>query len=67
MCLCDFMCVVCVRQLRQFVATQSAGLRVRLHPSLQSEQIGCIPPMGVISFTSEVGRLCALPSSIMEE
>ena len=36
------------------MATQSAGLRVRLHPSLQSEQIGVIPPAGIISFTSEV-------------
>ena len=27
---------------------------MRLHPSLQSEQIGVIPPQGVVSFTSEV-------------
>jgi len=40
------------------VATQSAGLRVRLHASLQSEQIGVIPPAGVISFTSEVPAVC---------
>jgi len=49
---CD--CVFGDVQLRKFVATQSAGLRVRLHPSLQSEQIGVIPPAGVVSFTSEV-------------
>jgi E3 ubiquitin-protein ligase MYCBP2 len=36
------------------VARDSAGLRVRLHPSLQSEQIGVIQLGGVISFTDEV-------------
>jgi len=49
-----WLCVFGDVQLRKFVATQSAGLRVRLHPSLQSEQIGVIPPAGVVSFTSEV-------------
>ena len=44
-------------QLRRFAARHSAGLRVRLHPSLQSEQIGVIPPDAVISFTSEVHTL----------
>jgi hypothetical protein len=37
------------------VASDSAGLRVRLHPSLQSEQIGVITLGAIISFTSEVG------------
>lgn len=39
--------------MRKFITAQSAGLRVRLHPSLQSEQIGVIKPGGVITFTSE--------------
>ena len=50
---CGCMCAHLL-QVRQFAARQSAGLRVRLHPSLQSEQIGIIPPHAVITFTSEV-------------
>jgi len=40
--------------MRKFVTPQSAGLRVRLHPSLQSEQIGVIKPNGVITFINEI-------------
>ncbi|XP_076446720.1 E3 ubiquitin-protein ligase MYCBP2-like isoform X7 [Babylonia areolata] len=41
-------------KMRKFVAKYSAGLRVRSHPSLQSEQLGVIKPEGVISFLEEV-------------
>lgn len=40
--------------MRKFITPHSAGLRVRLHPSLQSEQIGVIKPGGIITFTNEV-------------
>ncbi len=43
-----------VFQMRKFVAQYSAGLRVRLNPSLQSEQVGIIKPNGIISFIDEV-------------
>ena len=43
-----------VVQMRKFVAKYSAGLRVRAHPNLQSEQLGVIKPEGVISFVEEV-------------
>ncbi|XP_013400127.1 E3 ubiquitin-protein ligase MYCBP2 [Lingula anatina] len=39
---------------RKFVAQYSAGLRIRLNPSLHSEQIGIIKPSGIISFTDEI-------------
>jgi len=39
---------------RKFKASDSAGLRIRSHPSLQSEQLGCIPINGVIGFTQEI-------------
>ncbi|CAG7827587.1 unnamed protein product [Allacma fusca] len=41
-------------KMRKFKATDSAGLRIRSHPSLQSEQIGRLPINGVIRFTMEV-------------
>ena len=41
--------------MRKFVGQWSAGLRVRINPSLQSEQIGIIKPEGIISFVDEVG------------
>lgn len=41
-------------RLRKFVAKKSAGLRIRAHPSLQSEQIGVVPVNGTISFIDEV-------------
>ncbi|KAL4230611.1 E3 ubiquitin-protein ligase mycbp2 [Mactra antiquata] len=54
------------KQMRKFVGKNSAGLRVRTNPSLQSEQIGIVKPDGVISFMDEVHnddgvwlRLCA--------
>ena len=40
--------------MRKFVAQYSSGLRVRLNPSLQSEQVGIIKPNGIISFIDEV-------------
>ena len=41
-------------QLRRFVQKYSVGLRARTNPSLQSEQMGVIPPEGIISFVDEV-------------
>ncbi|XP_041356631.1 E3 ubiquitin-protein ligase MYCBP2-like isoform X3 [Gigantopelta aegis] len=41
-------------RMRKFVGTCSAGLRVRVHPTLQSEQIGVVKPEGVISFIDEI-------------
>jgi hypothetical protein len=43
--------------MRKFVGKNSAGLRVRTNPSLQSEQIGIVKPEGVISFMDEVSIL----------
>lgn len=37
----------------QHVGKYSAGLRVRTHPSLQSEQIGVVPVKGIIGYTDE--------------
>ncbi|XP_074650729.1 E3 ubiquitin-protein ligase MYCBP2-like [Tubulanus polymorphus] len=39
---------------RKFIGKHSAGLRVRQNPSLQSEEIGIIPPNGIIAFTDEI-------------
>lgn len=44
-------------RLRKFVAKNSAGLRIRAHPSLQSEQIGIVHVNGTIAFIDEVSRL----------
>jgi E3 ubiquitin-protein ligase MYCBP2 len=41
-------------KLRKFVARNSAGLRIRAHPSLQSEQIGIVHVNGTIAFIDEV-------------
>ena len=41
-------------KLRKFIAKNSAGLRVRLHPTLQSEQIGVVKVNGIVSFIDEV-------------
>ena len=38
---------------RRFVAKYSAGLRIRVSPTLHSEQIGVVPPQAVISFVDE--------------
>ena len=46
------------RQMRRFIAKNSAGLRVRTNPSLQSEQIGIVQPEGIISFIDEVKLHC---------
>lgn len=40
-------------KLRKFVARNSAGLRIRSHPTLQSEQLGIIKMDGIISFVDE--------------
>ena len=47
--------------MRKFVAQYSAGLRVRLNPGLQSEQVGIIKPNGIISFIDEVRNLIEQP------
>ncbi|KAF5304151.1 hypothetical protein FQA39_LY01936 [Lamprigera yunnana] len=41
-------------KLRKFVAKNSAGLRIRTHPSLQSEQIGIVHVNGTIAFIDEI-------------
>ncbi|XP_073976386.1 MYC binding protein highwire isoform X3 [Rhodnius prolixus] len=41
-------------KLRRFVAKNSAGLRVRAHPSLQSEQLGVVHLNGTIAFIDEI-------------
>lgn len=41
-------------QVRKFVSKDSAGLRVRSHPSLQSDQIGVVHVNGTIIFIDEV-------------
>lgn len=41
-------------KLRKFRASNSAGLRIRSHPTLQSEQLGIIKMDGIISFIDEV-------------
>ena len=41
-------------RLRKFVAKNSAGLRIRAHPSLQSEQIGVVHVNATIAFIDEV-------------
>ncbi|KAJ8253382.1 hypothetical protein GJAV_G00212310 [Gymnothorax javanicus] len=41
-------------KVRRFVARDSAGLRVRSHPSLQSEQIGLVHVNGTITFIDEI-------------
>lgn len=45
---------LCFSQVRKFVSKDSAGLRVRSHPSLQSEQIGIVHVNGTITFIDEV-------------
>ncbi|XP_053668136.1 E3 ubiquitin-protein ligase highwire [Anopheles marshallii] len=41
-------------KLRKFLAKNSAGLRVRLHPTLQSEQIGVVRPNGIVAYGDEL-------------
>ncbi|CAB3381481.1 Hypothetical predicted protein [Cloeon dipterum] len=41
-------------RLRKYVAKFSAGLRIRSHPSLQSEHIGTVGVNGIISFVDEI-------------
>lgn len=45
---------LCFSQVRKFVSKDSAGLRVRSHPSLQSDQIGVVHVNGTITFIDEV-------------
>ena len=42
-----------MNRLRKFIAKPSAGLRIRIHPTLQSEQIGVVPVEGTISIVDE--------------
>ncbi|XP_041054897.1 E3 ubiquitin-protein ligase MYCBP2 isoform X1 [Carcharodon carcharias] len=41
-------------KVRKFVTKDSAGLRIRSHPSLQSEQIGIVKVNGTITFNDEI-------------
>eukprot|EP00095_Tigriopus_kingsejongensis_P005847 maker-scaffold697_size109876-snap-gene-0.24 protein:Tk05847 transcript:maker-scaffold697_size109876-snap-gene-0.24-mRNA-1 annotation:"e3 ubiquitin-protein ligase mycbp2 isoform x1" len=41
-------------RLRKFVAKPSAGLRIRVHPTLQSEQIGIVPVDGTVAIIDEL-------------
>ena len=41
-------------KIRKFVMKYSSGLRIRTHPTLQSEQIGLVPVDGIITFIDEV-------------
>ncbi|XP_055684525.1 E3 ubiquitin-protein ligase highwire isoform X1 [Lutzomyia longipalpis] len=41
-------------KLRRFRTKNSAGLRIRAHPTLQSEQVGIIKMDGIISYIDEV-------------
>ncbi|CAG4984339.1 unnamed protein product, partial [Parnassius apollo] len=41
-------------KLRRFAAQCSAGLRVRASPSLQAEEVGRVPPGGIVAFVEEV-------------
>ena len=45
-----------INRLRQFIARPSAGLRIRLHPTLQSEQIGIVPVDGTVSIVDELSN-----------
>lgn len=45
------------KPLRKFRGINSAGLRIRSHPTLQSEQVGIIKQDGIISYIDEV---CAI-------
>jgi len=49
-------------RLRKYVAKYSAGLRIRSHPSLQSEHIGTVSVNGIISFVDEVNTKFKLKS-----
>ncbi len=42
------------QRLRKFIARPSAGLRIRVHPTLQSEQIGVLPVDGVVAIVDEM-------------
>lgn len=41
-------------KLRKFITKNSAGLRIRSHPTLQSEQVGVLKMGGIISFIDEL-------------
>lgn len=41
-------------KMRKFISKNSAGLRIRSHPTLQSEQVGIVKMDGIISFIDEV-------------
>ena len=47
-------------RLRKFIMQNSAGLRIRTHPALQSEQLGVIPVDGTIAFIEEVINILCL-------
>lgn len=41
-------------KLRKFYTKNTAGLRIRSHPTLQSEQVGIVKLNGIISFIDEI-------------
>ena len=41
-------------KIRKFITKNSAGLRIRAHPTLQSEQVGIVKMNGIISFIDEL-------------
>ncbi|KAL0852363.1 hypothetical protein ABMA28_000563 [Loxostege sticticalis] len=43
-------------KLRRFIARHSAGLRVRASPSLQAEEVGCVPPGANVAYVEEVAN-----------
>ena len=45
-----------IPRLRKFIAKPSAGLRIRCHPTLQSEQIGVIPVDGTVAIIEELSN-----------
>lgn len=45
-------------KVRKFTECHSAGLRVRAHPSLQSEQIGLVTCNDTVTFADEVRTPC---------
>ncbi|KAI5734120.1 hypothetical protein M8J77_002638 [Diaphorina citri] len=58
-------------KLRRFIARNSAGLRIRSHPTLKSEQLGVVPVNGTVAFLDEIhnedGVWVRLHSETMKE
>lgn len=43
-----------INKVRKFFAKNTAGLRIRSHPTLQSEEVGILKINGIISFIDEI-------------